>query len=1177
MTAAPVSPLAADLAGFTLTEKFTREEGTIYLTGVQALVRLPLDQHRADRRRGLNTATFITGYRGSPLGGYDIELDRQKALLDAHNVVHQPGLNEELSATAIFGSQMAGLFPGARYDGVLGMWYGKGPGVDRTGDAFKHANYAGTGKNGGVLALGGDDPASKSSTLPSDSTTAFYDALMPVLYPGNVQEVLDLGLHGFMLSRTSGLWVGMRIVTNVADGSGTAEVAPDRISPVIPTVELDGRPYQPQLDWSLLAPRNLEMERTLHLARLELARRYARENALNRITVSGPQDWLGIIAAGKTYYDVRQALDELGLNDGERRRYGVRLLKLGMLFPIEQGIVRDFARGLEEILVVEEKRPFLETFTRDALYGGPDQPRVLGKQDEQGVPLLPPNGELDAEPIARAIARRLARKLQIPSVEQRIRYLDAAKAVPVINAVPRIPYYCSGCPHNRSTVVPEGSIVGAGIGCHSMGLWMDQEQFGPILGITQMGGEGAQWVGTAPFTETKHIFQNIGDGTLFHSGQMAINFAIAAGVNITYKVLYNGAVAMTGGQDAVGTLPVPALTRRLEAEGVKRIIITTDEPEKYRGVPLARIAEVRHRDDLIAAQEELAATPGVTVLIHDQQCATEKRRMRKRGRLPESTTRVFINERVCEGCGDCGHASNCLSLQPLETEFGRKTAIHQSSCNQDFSCVLGDCPSFVEVRPAEKPVRRRGPIPQVERALPEPTFKIDADGYALHMMGIGGTGVVTVSQVLGTAASLDGLRVWGLDQTGLSQKGGPVVSDLRLSRGTSDVSKIGAGGADLYLGFDLLVAVDPKNVLRADPRRTVAVVSTSQVATGQMVLDTSLRFPSTRHTLAELERVTRKDENVYLDAMGASEALFGDHMPANVLLLGAAYQAGMVPVSLAAIEQAIRLNGAAVETNLAAFAWGRLAVVDRAAFERAIAEHHPASRKPATATIGAWEQSAIEATGATGELRRLLEARVPELVRYQDRAYARRYLGFVRTVMKVERDKAPGHSELSDAVARYLYKLMAFKDEYEVARLHLYAAQRAKLEVEFGPGAQVAWKLHPPLLRALGVQRKLTLGTWFTPCLQALRAAKPLRRTPLDPFRYTEVRRTERELIEEYRATLRAACARLTSENHAAVVALAELPDLVRGYEQIKLENVRKYRQAVRDGLAALTNPALPS
>ncbi len=1183
---------------FSLDDKYALENGHIYLTGIQALVRLPLDQHRADARRGLRTATFISGYRGSPLGGYDIELDRNRRLLDEHHVVHQPGLNEENAATAVYGSQLAGSYPGAKYDGVLGIWYGKGPGVGRTGDVFKHANHAGVGKNGGVIALGGDDPNSKSSTLPSDSTIAFYDALMPIVYPGTVQEVLDLGLHAFALSRASGLWTAMKFVTNVADSAGTAEVSPERIAPVIPTVELDGRPYTPQQGWRLLPPHNLEMERTLHNARLELARRYAEENRLNRITVSGPNDWLGIVAAGKTYADLRQALDELGLDDTALNRCGVRLFKVGMLFPFTRDAARQFAAGLREVLVIEEKRAFLELFLKDALYSLPDRPQILGKTDEEGRPLVPSNGELDAEIVARAVASRL-RRLEIPSVDRRLRELDGAAALPAVISLARTPYYCSGCPHNTSNLAPEGSFVGAGIGCHSMGLWMDTGTFGEILGITQMGGEGSQWVGAAPFTETRHIFQNVGDGTLFHSGQMALNFAVASGVNITYKVLYNAAVAMTGGQDAVGMLPVPALTRRLEAEGVQRIIVTSDEPEKYRGVRLAAIAEVWPRERIVEAQEALAKIAGVTVLIHDQQCAAEKRRLRKRGKLDEPPERLFINERVCEGCGDCGHESNCLSVQPIETEFGRKTAIHQASCNKDYSCLKGDCPAFLTITPGRSAltpgpspnpgrgelVRKRSrklpfpyywghrnqpgdggrgarkatPTPVPPSILPEPTPIVPADGWALHMLGIGGTGVVTVNQILGTAARLDGKHVWGLDQTGLSQKGGPVVSNLRLSSQPMETAKLSAGGADLYLGFDLLVACAPQNLAKADPRRTVAVVSTSQVATGQMVTNTAVQFPALAGMIRSIEAATRKDANVYLDAQALSEALFGTNMPANLLTLGAAWQAGAVPIALASIERAIRLNGAAVEMNLAAFQWGRTWVAERAQVEAALKQAAPAEPEPAPMHPAA--RRLIEASRATGELRRLLEVRVPDLIAYQDKAYAAEYVRFVTRVARAEAQRTPGRTALAEAVAGYLYKLMAYKDEYEVARLQLDPAQRAALRAQFGADVKTAWNLHPPLLRALGLKHKITLGPWFTPAMHGLKAAKALRGTPLDVFGYAEVRRTERALIAEYRALIERALETLAPETHADAVALAELPDQIRGYEQIKLANVAKFRE----------------
>jgi indolepyruvate ferredoxin oxidoreductase len=1151
---------------FSLEAKYTQERGRIFLSGIQALVRLPLDQHRADLRRGLNTATFISGYRGSPLGGFDQTLERLSLLLKAHDVVFSSGLNEDLGATAVFGSQMAGLFPKPKYDGVLGMWYGKAPGVDRTGDLFKHANYAGVGKNGGVLALAGDDPLSKSSTLPSHSEVALYDAFMPTLYPGNVQEILDLGLHGFMLSRTSGLWTGVKIVTNVADEVGTAEVDLERVSPIIPTVELDGKPFQPQINVNLIPPYGLDMERTIHGARLELARRYAAENKINRITVPTPNAWLGILTSGKTYYDVRQALTELGLDEAALRRYGIRILKMGMLFPMEPRIVREFARGLQEILVIEEKRSFLEMFTKDILYGMTDRPQVVGKLDEEDRPLIAPVGELDSDLVARAIARRLARRIRIDSVEARIQHLDELKRRPKPLTLARTAFFCSGCPHNRSTVVPEGSVAAAGIGCHGMAMGMNRG----IIGVTHMGAEGAQWVGVAPFTETPHLFQNIGDGTFFHSGGLALNYAVASGVNITYKILYNGAVAMTGGQNAAGALSIPALTRRLEAEGVKRIIITSDDTTKYSGTSIAGNAEVWHRDRLLEAQSALAATRGVTVLIHDQHCAAEKRRLRKRGRMVDPQRRVFINERVCEGCGDCGKKSNCLSVQPIDTEFGRKTAIHQSSCNKDYSCLLGDCPSFLTVEGPGAVLKRERRLTPLEAELPEPTLKVPSEGFALHMMGIGGTGVVTINQILGTAAMLDGRHVRGLDQTGLSQKGGPVVSDLKVASGAIEsANKVSAGSADLYLGFDLLVATDPGNLDKAESGRTIAVVSTSQIPTGQMVVDTAVHFPELSSMLMSIDRVTRKDPNVYLDAQAIAEALFGDHMAVNPIMLGAAYQAGALPVSAASIEKAIRLNGVSVEMNLLAFRWGRMAVVDRKQVEAAVAQATTrAAEQPQI--LSAEARALVDRVSAFGELRRLLEIRVPELIAYQSAAYAGEYADFVARVAQVEAERAPGQRGLAEATARYLYKLMAYKDEYEVARLHLDAAVQAQLQTKFGPKIRTYWHLHPPLLRALGLKKKIRLGAWFRPAFTLLSAMKGLRGTRLDVFGYAGIRQVERALIGEYRQHLETALVRLSPVTHDLAVKLAELPDEIRGYEHVKMENVERFREKAKQLIAQI-------
>src|SRR2546427_708278 len=922
---------------FALDAKYRREEGLIFLSGIQALVRLPLDQHRADRRRGLNTATLISGYRGSPLGGLDLTLERNPDLLREHNVVFISGLNEDLGATAIYGSQLANLFPRPKYDGVVGMWYGKGPGVDRTGDIFKHANFAGVGRYGGVLALGGDDPLSKSSTIPSHSEVAFYDALFPVLFPGPVRELRALGRLGFELSRYSGLWVGFKTVPNVADEIGTAEVAPDRVAIADPGFEYDGRPWQQRQNPLLMPPWGLDTEREIHYGRLEAAKAFARVNRLNRVTLDTPNAWLGIAAPGKTYYDLREALRELGLDDTTLRHYGIRLLKIGMLFPMEATTIRDFARGLRELLVIEEKRAFCELFIRDILYNEAERPRILGKSDLEGRPLVPADAELDADRIAQIVATRLERRIPRESITARVALLGALRERPAPLTLARQPYFCSGCPHNRSTVLPEGSIASAGIGCHGMALLMDRR----TMGLTHMGGEGVQWVGMAPFTETPHIFQNLGDGTFFHSGSLAVRQAIAAGTNITYKILYNSAVAMTGGQDAAGAMPVPELTRSLHAEGVRRIVVMTDEPDKYpTSAQWAPGVEVWHRDRLDEAQQLLRAVPGVTALIYDQRCAAEKRRLRKRGKLPDPAMRVFINEAVCEGCGDCGVKSNCLSVQPVETEFGRKTQIHQSSCNKDYSCLDGDCPSFLTVVPRGAPTKKERRVFKVDRALPQPALRVPPEGN-VFMMGIGGTGVVTVNQILRPAA----------------------------------------------------------------------------------------QFPDPGGLVLAINRITRKDENVYLDALALAETLFDDHMAANMLVLGAAYQAGAIPVSAPAIEEAIVLNGVSVQMNSHAFRAGRLFVADPA-WAKGLKRQRLGARQVQPELTG--EAPALVGSGAapgSGELERLLAIRVPELCAYQSAAYAREYVELVKRVREVEAAAVSGETRLSEGGARDMFKVMAYKDQ----------------------------------------------------------------------------------------------------------------------------------------------------
>ena len=1164
----------------TLDDKYALEDGRIFLTGLQALVRIPLDQHRADRRRGLRTATFVSGYQGSPLGGLDQELARRRSLCEEHHVFHVPGLNEELGATASWGSQLASGLPGARYDGVHGMWYGKAPGLDRAADSLRHGNFVGVSRTGGALAVVGDDPSCKSSTIPSASEGVLQGLHMPVFFPGNVQEVVDLGLHGLACSRASGLWSGFKIVTNVADAAGTAVVSPDRVAPRLPEVEWRGRAYEHLPRADLLAPASVEMERTMLGPRTDLALAYARENGVNRI--EGAADaWLGVVAPGKTYYDLRQALADMGLDDRALERAGVRVLKLGMIWPIEPEIVRSFAGGLDEILVVEEKRPFVEPQLKDVLYGTAAAPRIVGKRDDTDAPLVPAELDLDADRIARVLATRLSRRVTLDSVEARLRKLDGGERRPVAlpmasgdrdDAPKRTPFFCSGCPHNSSTPAPDGTLVGGGIGCHTM-ILLNPESRGEITGITQMGGEGAQWIGMAPFTERDHFVQNLGDGTFHHSGSLAIRAAVAAGVNVTYKLFYNDAVAMTGGQSVEGALPVPELTRMLELEGVARIIVTAEDLGRYRGVKLAGIAELRGREHLMDAQRELSGVQGVTVLIHDQECAAELRRKRKRGKAPDPPQRIHINERVCEGCGDCGRKSSCLSVLPVETEFGRKTQIHQSSCNKDYSCLEGDCPSFLTVVPG---AREKRSVLEPPAELPEPEPIVSAMDFTLRMMGIGGTGVVTVNQVLGVAALIDGRHVAGLDQTGLSQKGGPVISDLRISiADTARASKASLAGTDLYLGFDLLGAALPDNLAVADPERTVAVVSTSAVPTGRMVVDTGERFPELGGQLDLIDRSTRRDANVYLDAQELAERLFGDHMPANMLAVGAAYQRGALPISRTAIERAIELNGAAVDENLAAFAWGRACVAAPDAIEAAT---RPAVEEPGATELDGADRALVDTVAPDpGELRRLLELRVPELTAYQSRRYAERYVAMVGEVRAAELERTPGESGVTETVARNLFKLMAYKDEYEVARLHLDSVERARLSAEFGRDAKIWFNIHPPLLRAMGLDRKLKLGTWFVPAFRVLRAMRGLRGTPLDVFGYARVRRTERGLIDEYRELVRAGVARLEPGTRDTVVELCELPDMIRGYEEIKLRSVERFRERARRLLERTSRAPDPS
>ncbi len=1123
----------------TLDERYQRQDGTIYLTGIQALVRMLLDRARHDRARGLATACYVSGYEGSPLGGYDLELARHRALLDEHGIVFRPGLNEELAATSVAGSQLAGQVGDAKQDGVTGVWYGKAPGLDRATDALRHANMIGTAPAGGAVALVGDDPAAKSSTLPCSSEMALAGLMMPTFYPADAAEALVHGQHAIELSRASGLWAAMKVVTAMADGASTALVSPDWQAPDLSDLPGGLRAYGHRPRARLLGAELAELERSQQLTRLPIAAEYIRRSGLN--VVSGPRSArIGLVAGGKTYLDLRQALIALGLTEADLERHGIRLLKLGVIYPVEPTIVTEFADGLDEILVIEDKRAFVEDAVKSVLYGQANAPAVYGKRSRDGSALFAATGELDSDAVADSLARHFtAAGIPVTQRPPRERVM--------LPLAQRMPYFCSGCPHNSSTKVAPGTLVGGGIGCHAMVAFMAPEQVGEVIGLCQMGGEGAMWLGIAPFVTQRHLVQNLGDGTFAHSGSLAIRAAVASGANITFKLLRNSAVAMTGGQQAVGELPLDRLLTLLAAEGVRKVVVTTDDPATLRR-QLGRRADIRHRDDLIDVQRELAAIDGVTVLVHDQECAAEKRRKRRRGKAQAPAQRAFINERVCEGCGDCGRASNCLSVQPVATEFGRKTRIHQSSCNLDFSCLNGDCPSFLSVTPAASTARRPAAAANLESPeLAEPAMLFSPDGFTMRITGVGGTGVVTIAQILGTAFAADGRQVRSLDQTGLAQKGGAVVSDLSVSTGPAARSaKLGYGECDLYLGCDSLVATDGTQLRAASKDRTVAVVSTTEVPTGQMVTDVSQHFPAPGRVTAAIEERVRSAR--FLDASAIAKKLFGDEQYANMILVGAAYQAGALPVSAEAIEHAIRLNGVAADANIRAFRAGR-AVHDAGA--------------PAAAASGA-NDGQPGAASAERSLADQINLRASELAAFQNQACADEYTAFVARVRTREAAVASGE-ELTRAVAQYLYKLTAYKDEYEVARLSLDPALNEAVRAQFGDGARYAYRLHPPVLRALGLKHKVSLGPWFRPAFATLVAMRRLRGTPLDPFGYTEVRRTERALITEYREVIDQLLAGLTEGNHASAVEIAALPDMIRGYEHIKLATVHAYHERLAE------------
>ncbi|MGK2285919.1 indolepyruvate ferredoxin oxidoreductase family protein [Pedomonas sp. V897] len=1124
----------------TLEDKYTKERGRVFISGLQALVRLPLVQAARDRAAGLNTGGFISGYRGSPLGNYDQELWRAKKLLDERNIVFQSGINEDLAATAVWGSQQVGLRPGAKVDGVFGIWYGKGPGLDRSMDVLKHANAAGTSPHGGVLCVVGDDHGAKSSTLPHQSDHNFQAAFMPFLYPASVHEYVEYGLLGLAMSRFSGCWVGFKATADTVETAAT--------------VELDN-------EWrEIVIPQDFEMpEGGLHIrlgdiwreedSRLQLykgfaAQAFARANRIDRVIWDSPRPRLGIVSAGKAYADTLQALEELGIDEAVAAEIGIRLYKVGMPWPLEPHGIRQFCEGLEEVLVIEEKREFLEHQIKWQLYNWDEKvrPRVVGKYDENGQWLLHPDNELTLGEIAHVIASRIARFHTTDRIRAKLEMFAARAAAKRSYAAPiaRKPYFCSGCPHNTSTKVPENSRALAGIGCHIMALWMDRN----TETFTQMGGEGVTWVGEAPFTTEKHVFCNLGDGTYFHSGILAIRQSVAAGVNITYKLLYNDAVAMTGGQHVDGELTIPELVQQLLGENVRKIVVLTEDMSRYETIKLPGGVPVLPRAELDRIQKEFRETPGCTVIVYDQTCAAEKRRRRKKGQFPDPDKRVMINAAVCEGCGDCSVQSNCVSVEPLETEFGRKRTINQSSCNKDFSCLKGFCPSFVTVEGGKIATPALPKQTDFAADVPMPSVGLLTEDYNVIVTGIGGTGVLTISAILGMAAHIEGKASTTADMAGLAQKGGAVYAQVRLGASNDHLlsPRIITGGADLLLACDAVVAASAVIQDLMTPERTTAVVNSAIQPIADFVRNRDFDF---RHAQVEraIRNVTKPDASDFIPAEKIATAIMGDAIATNMMMLGYAWQKGRVPLMLDSIAGAIKLNGVAVDFNLRAFALGRLLAHDPAKVQALVEAARGPIAEPLARTLD-----------------EVVAKRVADLTAYQDAAYAERYRNLVRKVQAAESRVAPGSDKLALAVARNAYKLMAYKDEYEVARLYTDGRFEQALKAQFGSHKALKVHLSPPLLArhdpATGRPKKMVFGGWMFGAFKLLARLKGLRGTALDIFGYTEERRMERQLVEDYFATVEKLLAGLAPERLELAVAIAAVPDQIRGFGPVKAASV---------------------
>ncbi len=1130
--------MVAGLPPVSLDDKYRFTEGRVFMSGVQALVRLPLVQQARDKAAGLNTGGFISGYRGSPLGTYDQELWRAKKLLAEHNIIFQPGVNEELGATAVWGSQHVGMRPGATVDGVFGIWYGKGPGLDRAMDVLKHANAAGTSPHGGVLAIVGDDHGAKSSTLPHQSDHNFQAAFVPFLAPASVHEFVEYGLLGLAMSRFAGTWVGFKATADTVETSATIDLANEWKPIIIPDFEFPAGGIH-------IRGGDIWREEDTRLQRFKgfAALAFAKANKIDKVIWDTPRPRFGIVTTGKAYADTMEALERLGITAAVAADIGLRVYKVGMPWPLEPDGMRAFAEGLEEVLVIEEKREFIEHQLKWQLYNwNPDvRPRIVGKRDESGEWLLSPDNELTPGVIAHVIAARIQRYHDTETIAKTLTFFDdqSVKADAYVTPIKRSPYFCSGCPHNTSTKPPEGQRALAGIGCHIMALWMDRAET-----FTQMGGEGVTWVGEAPFTSEKHVFANLGDGTYFHSGLLAIRQSIAAGVNITYKILYNDAVAMTGGQKHDGELSVDQIAQQMVAEHAKKVVVLTEDLSRYEGVTLPSSVRLLDRSALPAIQDEFAATAGCTVIIFDQTCAAEKRRRRKRKTMVDPTTRIFINSAVCEGCGDCSVQSNCVSVEPLETEFGRKRRINQSSCNKDYSCLKGFCPSFVSIEGAEV---KKSRVDFDFAGVPEPSIPAPGHGYNIMVTGIGGTGVLTVSALLGTAGHIEGLASTTADMAGLAQKGGAVYSHVRLAAKNDDLlsPRIIAGGADLVLACDAVVAADKPTQTLMIPTRTAVVANADIAPTADFVRDRDLDFRS-----AQVEKVIRGASNPnacdFIAADTVAVALMGDAIAANIIVMGYAWQKGLIPLQRASIDAAIELNGVAVDFNKRAFGLGRLLATRPDQVLKMVEDARgPAIDPPATT------------------LDEIIARRTADLTAYQDAAYAGRFTALVAKA------RAAGGDAFAEAVARSHYKLLAYKDEYEVGRLYSDGRFKAAFDAQFSGGTMKV-QLAPPFLGgidpATGRPKKRSFGPWIFTAFGLLAKMKGLRGTAFDVFGYSAERREERADIAAYEAEVERLIAGLNDANIGLALAIARLPMDARGFGPVKAaqrEAVAKRRTAL--------------